>query len=61
MSAKEKQAAPKETFVFPAPLTSKRPMKSDKRAQRALQARQRGFASLHDITKYCKQESSHER
>ncbi len=33
IATKEKQAAPKETFVFPVALTSKRPMKSDKRAQ----------------------------
>jgi len=49
MSAEENQATPKEAFGFPAPLTSKRPMKSDKRAQRGLRARQRGFASVDDI------------
>lgn len=31
MSAEEKQAAAKQTFVFPAVLMSKRPMKSDKK------------------------------
>ncbi len=30
MSAEENQATPKEAFGFLAPLTSKRPMKSDK-------------------------------
>ncbi len=30
IAAKEKQATAKQAFVFPAALTSKRPMKSDK-------------------------------
>ncbi len=30
LAAKEKEAAAKPTFTFPAAITSKRPMKSDK-------------------------------
>ena len=35
MSAEEKQAAAKQTFVFPAPLTSKQPAKAGERALKA--------------------------
>lgn len=34
--AEENQAAPKKTFGFPAALTSKRPMKSDKKRESAV-------------------------
>ncbi len=36
MSAEENQATPKEAFGFPAPLTSKRPMKSDNKRESAV-------------------------
>ena len=42
MSAKEKQAAPKATFVFLAPLTSKHPAKQGEKR------RSRGLASLYE-------------